>query len=154
MGQRAETCAALASEVNALAATRRELVRHLAAGTVTLGCLAPLAALSRTEGRRVGEIAQRIRVDISVASRQITALEAAGLAERAADPRDRRSHVVRLTESGDRELRRLRAEVGAFTETTLTDWSLDEIEQLLTGIRRLRRTWEHALAAPATTDPA
>ncbi|MEV1287540.1 MarR family winged helix-turn-helix transcriptional regulator [Micromonospora sp. NPDC049679] len=152
MGSREAACAALASEVNALGSARRDLVRHVAAGTVSIGCLAPLAALSGTEGLRISEIAQRTRVDISVASRQITAMEAAGMAQRCADPHDRRSHVVRLTDKGQRELDRLRSEAGAFVESTLADWSLNEIDQLIEGVRRLRRTWEEALTAPGSTN--
>lgn len=59
-----------------------------------------LAELLERGPMRVGALAQALGTDPSTVSRQVTALVAAGLAERRADPDDGRSHLLATTESG------------------------------------------------------
>ena len=71
-------------------------------------------------------------------SRQVSALVATGLVERTVDPRDGRSHPVRITPAGRTALERSRAAVLARWEQALSRWSDDDLDHLAAGLRRLR----------------
>lgn len=73
------------------------------AGYVTLVCL------ERNGTVRLTELATLLQLDSSTVSRQVRALEDAGLVERAEDPGDRRANVIALTDIGHTELNRQRA---------------------------------------------
>ena len=75
---------------------RRLLARH----GLTPTQLATLNALDPFEGHRLIDIAGRLLVDKSTVTRLIDRLEQQGLAQRVADPTDRRAQRVRLTASG------------------------------------------------------
>ena len=84
-----------------LGIVQREIARHALAGLGTQGFTA--LAIARRDGPvRVSDIAERLRIDLSVASRQVAALVAAGYAEREPDPDDRRAFRVTATELGAR----------------------------------------------------
>src|ERR687889_613753 len=68
--------------------------------TYTYNVLASLALVDRLGAARVSALADAARVDVSVVSRQVQALEHDGLVVRAADPHDRRAPLVRPTEEG------------------------------------------------------
>src|SRR4051794_27848578 len=78
---------------------RRAGLDHVPGGTPALG------AIKRIGPARVSDVAVELQVDLSVASRQVQALEAAGYVDRAPDPTDRRSSVVGLSEAGEEKLR-------------------------------------------------
>ena len=52
---------------------------------------------------RLSDLANRMEIDASTASRHVRALEQAGLVRRSADPDDGRAFRVELTEDGERE---------------------------------------------------
>ena len=97
-----------------------------------------LALVQRGEADRVSAIADRLRVDASVASRQARALELQGLLRREADASDGRAHCLRVTDAGQATLddaqRRI---VDAFSEI-LSGWEPDEIAALSRALGRLR----------------
>lgn len=82
---------------------------------------------------RMGELASRMGIVPRSATSLVDALQRAGLVERAIDPDNRRSILVRLTEQGQdlqREMSAARAEAG---ERLFTGLDADE-RQLLAGL--------------------
>ena len=82
-------------------ASRRLLASlHPGAPTLTPTKLRALDVIGEDEGVRVGELADRIGIDETTATRLVDRLEAAGVAERRSAPSDRRVTLVGLTPSG------------------------------------------------------
>lgn len=83
---------------------------------------------------RPSELAKRKMVDVSVISRQIAQLVAAGLVERRPAPEDGRAALVSLSEEGRVELKRWRENRLEFIRTALSDWTEDEVTALTTRL--------------------
>ena len=86
---------------------------------------------------RVGELADHLCLDVSTVSRQVQALEEAGLARREPHPTDRRGWVVVIDEGGLSALeahRRARRQI--FAEL-LGDASVDELKTVASVLHRL-----------------
>lgn len=75
----------------------------------------------------VGDIAQAMRVDLSVASRQVSDLVDAGLVERTVAEGDRRARNLRLTAEGHAYAARLRASLRRWTDEAFTGWTPAEL---------------------------
>lgn len=132
---------ALVAAVEDLTRTHREtgaLVAR-AAGSSRAG-LAVVRTLELAGPMQIGDIAHALRVDISVASRQVSALVAAGLAARTVDDDDRRARAVVLTEEGRAVADRARVAAGALTAQVLADWSGPDVATTAAQIRRLADT--------------
>jgi DNA-binding MarR family transcriptional regulator len=97
-----------------------------------------LALLHRLGPRRVSVIAERLHVDLSVASRQVTALVRAGYAARTADPDDRRAQRIAITPAGERVVRESHERMVAACAAALPGWSDDELRGLAAQLDRLR----------------
>ena len=111
---------------------RRAGLDHVPGGTPALG------AIKRIGPARVSDVAVELQVDLSVASRQVQALEVAGYVDRAPDPTDRRSSVVGLSEAGEEKLRLVHERVIETLNEALATWSPEEIQTLVDGLVRLR----------------
>ena len=92
---------------------------------------------------RLSQIATDMGVDLSVISRRVAALEAAGLVVRAVDPADRRASRVAATDAGLDLFHRNRAELREKLRALLTDWTEDERVEFA----RLMRRFNEALTA-------
>src|SRR6185436_5359605 len=120
-----------------LGMVQRELARHALAELGTQGFVA-LGVIHLHGPVRVSDVAQSLNVALSVASRQVTALERAGYVERDTDPEDGRAHRVSVTDAGRKVLEEShRRMVHAFTRA-LEGWSAAEIAALSEGLERLR----------------
>jgi DNA-binding MarR family transcriptional regulator len=86
----------------------------------------------------VSEVARRLEVDLSNASRQLRALEDQGLVPRRVDPDDRRVARVAVTAAGRRVLDRARAVALNDYAVALDDWSARDRAQLATLLDRFR----------------
>ena len=86
----------------------------------------------------VSEVARRLEVDLSNASRQLRALEDQGLVARTADPVDRRVARVAVTAAGRRVLDRARAIALNDYAVALDDWSPRDRRQLAQLLDRFR----------------
>ena len=86
----------------------------------------------------VSEVARRLEVDLSNASRQLRVLEDQGLVTRTADPDDRRVARVAVTAAGRRVLDRARAIALNDYAVALDDWSARDRAQLATLLDRFR----------------
>jgi DNA-binding MarR family transcriptional regulator len=120
-----------------LGMVQRELARHALAEVGTQGFVA-LGVIHIDGPVRVSDVAQRLNVALSVASRQVTALERAGYVERDTDPEDGRAHRVSATDAGRAVLEEShRRMVHAFGRA-LEGWSAKEITALSESLERLR----------------
>ena len=95
---------ALVRQLYGLGMVQRDISRHAMSELGTQGFHA-LAVLQVHGPLRVSDVAHRLGVDLSVASRQIASLAAEGYVERREDVRDRRAQLVAVTRSGRRALR-------------------------------------------------
>ena len=86
----------------------------------------------------VSEVARRLEVDLSNASRQLRALEDQGLVTRTVDPSDRRVARVAVTAAGRRVLDRARAVALNDYAVALDDWSARDRAQLAGLLDRFR----------------
>ena len=138
-------------EIYALGRVNRELQRR-AVPEHPPACLQALGVIARGEAVRVSDIAEQLRIDLSVASRQVAALEAAGYVRREPDPEDRRAQRVSTTDAGQRVLGEChRRMVGAFARA-LENWTADDVAALSDQLERLREDVERDTTA-ATTAP-
>ena len=80
-------------------------------------------------------LAARLEVDLSVVSRQVRALEDAGLVQRRPDPADARAALVSVTQAGGNafeSVRRQRAQALADVVADWPDGEVDEFVRMLT----------------------
>ncbi len=86
-----------------------------------------LAWLHDTGPLRSSELAAHFHLDASTISRQVAALEQAGLVTREPDPDDRRALRLRLTEHGRGVLKKTRAERRGVVRELLRSWSPEDL---------------------------
>ncbi|MFC7490311.1 MULTISPECIES: MarR family winged helix-turn-helix transcriptional regulator [unclassified Knoellia] len=95
----------------------------------------PLMFNLRDEPRRVSEIAERVHLDISTVSRQVSALVTQGLVAKVADPSDGRAQMLTLTDDGRQLLTDIRDRRNTWLAEVVHDWSdadLATFDSLLT----------------------
>lgn len=85
----------------------------------------------------LGELARACAMDPAAAVRQVQALEAEGLVERAASPGDARLKLALLTASGRAALERLVDLRVAYLDRALEGWTVAERAQLADSVERL-----------------
>jgi DNA-binding MarR family transcriptional regulator len=85
----------------------------------------------------VGDVAEALRVDISVASRQVSDLVTEGLVERTVVDGDRRARHLRLTAAGRAYADDLRTVMQAKADITFACWSVDELRAAATTLDHL-----------------
>jgi DNA-binding MarR family transcriptional regulator len=76
-------------------------------------------------------------------------LQDAGLIEREADPGDRRTHRVRLTDHGRRTVDRLQAEASALDDSMVADLSEDDRDRLRELVMRVSARLEQEGTTPS-----
>lgn len=86
-----------------------------------------LGHLEESGGRRATDLAVHYALDKSTVSRQVTALERAGLVERRADPDDNRGQLLHLTPAGTAALARVTERRREAFRARLADWSADDL---------------------------
>jgi DNA-binding MarR family transcriptional regulator len=138
----------LVRAVYGLTALKRDMAR-LAGFDHPVGLL-PLAVVHRLAPARVKDVADALHVDLSVASRQVAALEAAGYIRRTPDADDRRAQRVSLTDAGDAALARAHERIVGVFASALQGWTGDEVAALTDALTRLRSDYERAASAPLT----
>jgi len=96
-----------------------------------------LCRLADEGPQRLGLLATAFGLDPSTITRQVQALEKAGLVVRHADPDDRRASILDLTEEGKVTLAHTRAYRRERLEEVLADWpdhDREELARLLTKV--------------------
>ncbi|MCF4136674.1 MarR family winged helix-turn-helix transcriptional regulator [Streptomyces sp. Tue 6430] len=88
-----------------------------------------LGHLEDSGGRRATDLAAHYALDKSTVSRQVSALERAGLIERLRDPADHRVHVLHLTDAGRAILAQVTESRRAAFRERLAGWPQDDLER-------------------------
>jgi len=146
-----DTLENLVREVYELAAVRRDMWRR--AGFEQAQTIAALNAVRRLGPVRVSAVADDLSVDISVASRQLSALEERGLVQRTTDPGDGRSRLLAVTDAGLESLGQAHQRMVGVFASTVADWDDDDIAGLAAGLHRLREDYARAVAEARVAQP-
>ena len=127
-------------------ATRRstELKPHRALDRAAYVILRHLQAAGP---QNVTALADRLNLDGSTVTRQVTALERDGLAERRADPNDGRGTVIEATELGLKQVDAVAKARRALYDRLLQDWSADDRRQLADVLRHFNESAEAYMRA-------
>ncbi|RMI12828.1 MarR family winged helix-turn-helix transcriptional regulator [Cellulomonas triticagri] len=102
--------------------------------------LSTLWLLDKRGEMGIGDLAQHLHVDISVASRQVTQLVEAGHAERTtpdAPGTDRRVRTVRLTEQGRRFTASTKVALDERAATVFGAWTPDDLLDAASAIEKV-----------------
>ena len=106
-----------------------------------------LQALGEQEGELQRQLAERLCIEGPTMTRHLDRLEADGLIERRPDPADRRGTRVHPTDLGRQRLQDMRAVMERSERDVLaglTDDEVDQLENLLKGVRE--NIWRAAVA--------
>lgn len=133
----------LVLELYGLTAIKRDTQRRAFSASAMQG-LSALAAVQRLGRARVGEVAEALHVDLSVASRQLTALATAGHVRRERDPQDLRSLFVEITDAGLEALREAHEKMLDAFADAVARWNDEDVGQLAQLLARLREDYAAA----------
>ncbi|WP_375425810.1 MarR family winged helix-turn-helix transcriptional regulator [uncultured Friedmanniella sp.] len=107
--------------------------------TLSLAAGRLLARLNDKGPTRISELALAERCSQPTITNHVKRLEAAGLVDRTADPRDARAWMIALTPRGHEELRMLRHSLGTGLEPYLSQLSRRDLKALRDGVEVMRR---------------
>jgi DNA-binding MarR family transcriptional regulator len=138
----------LARQLSAVGAVKREMGRILPSDCPT-GSAAVLTLLGRHGDMRMSRLAELLAVDMSVTSRHVAHVAARGWIERFPDPADKRSRILRLTPAGLDQLDELSRRTSHLLADRLSDWTDDEVGQLIRLMTRLRSSFGDCRSVPA-----
>lgn len=144
---RRHTVAVLSDVIRDIGRLKRDLVKELTCD-VPFAALSALAVLEQQGATRVGELADHLGIDVSVASRHASTLEERGLAERRPSDIDRRAHAIVITTEGAAMIRSARDDVRRRIDDALRDWDTADLHDLSHRLNRLREA-----LSPTPTDP-
>ncbi|MBD8078853.1 MarR family transcriptional regulator [Cellulosimicrobium arenosum] len=147
------------SALDDLARVQRESAARIARDLdLPRAALGMLRMLDRCGSVQVSDIAAMLRVDLSVASRQVSHLVDDGLARRTVDDDDRRARTVELTEAGRHVMRRSDEIVHRISSELFASWTDDEIDEATQQVTRVTAAVADGLTTPTTplapADPA
>jgi DNA-binding MarR family transcriptional regulator len=108
-----------------------------------------LSDLAKNGEARPSELAKRRFVDLSVVSRQITQLAAAGLVDRRPAPEDGRASLVSVSEKGRAELAHWRTNYLEFMEQALGGWDDERVTDLTGRLAEMNADLRRALGSTA-----
>ncbi|MBD0739038.1 MarR family winged helix-turn-helix transcriptional regulator [Streptomyces sp. CBMA29] len=143
-----EQCVELAHQLRATFVVSREIARGMPAET-PLTAVMVLGALDRHGELRMSRLAELLDVDMSVTSRHVAFGVERGWIDRAPDPLDRRSRLLRLTEHGTRTLRSSSDRAAAVVADHLADWPDADVARLSELLARLRDSFGDCRTATA-----
>ena len=138
----------LVRQFSAFGAVKRDLGRILPS-ECPAGSAAVLTLLGRHGAMRMSRLAELLAVDMSVTSRHVAHVAARGWIERSPDPADRRSRILRLSPPGQEQLDELSRRTSHLLADRLSDWTDDEVGQLIRLMTRLRASFGDCRSAPA-----
>ncbi|NEB73837.1 MarR family transcriptional regulator [Streptomyces sp. SID14478] len=127
----------LARQLSAFGAVKRDMARILP-HDCPAGSAAVLTLLERYGDMRMSKLAELLAVDMSVASRHVAHAADRGWIERLPDPADKRSRILTLTAEGHERMEDLAVRTTQLLAVRLSDWSDDEVGQLIALMSRLR----------------
>ena len=111
---------------------------------VTGGQVALMVQIQKRKGIGARELAELERISPAAMSGYIDRLEKAGLVTRVPDARDRRRHVLTLTDEAERVLRSVRSRRTAWLAERLQRLSPEELAAIDAAVEPLMRLLEDA----------
>jgi DNA-binding MarR family transcriptional regulator len=135
-----ETTERLTAGMARLARTAKHLGHRVAAdlyGDLPSFGWALLMPLEQNGEQRCSALAGLAGVDVSVASRQVSALERAGYVHRRPDPVDGRASLIGLSPAGAAALAHTRDIRTEWAAEALSDWTEDEARQFTALLEKL-----------------
>lgn len=149
----------LLRSVEGLWRTLREAGPALVRDTECSRSTATLVRILATRARlgrptQVSDVAHALRVDMSVASRQVSQLVDDGLVERTVDAEDRRARTLRLTPLGVRRAEAVEALLLERTLELFAAWTPDEVADATALLQRLTTTFDRASHPDPDREPA
>nr|WP_202538578.1 MarR family transcriptional regulator [Streptomyces sp. SID8379] len=127
----------MARQLSAIGAVKRDMARILP-HDCPAGSAAVLTLLARYGEMRMSRLAELLAVDMSVTSRHVAHVADRGWIERRPDPADKRSRILHLTDEGHRQMTELGTRTTQLLADRLSDWTDDEVGQLIALMTRLR----------------
>jgi DNA-binding MarR family transcriptional regulator len=121
---------------------RQEAYQAEAGSDLSPTLTAALSTIERHGPLSPSELAERESVRRPTATRIVASLEERGLAERTADPDDRRASLISATPEGRALLKRLRGRKNAYIAKRLRGMDADEVETLERAAGILERMLE------------
>jgi DNA-binding MarR family transcriptional regulator len=128
---------------------QRERVLDAAATKLSGAGLTALRLINRHGPIAGTEVARRLGVDQSTASRQIRPLEDGGLIARTTDEADRRVAWLAITDEGRSVLERIHGQRRADAELVLRDWSVKDVSELARLLTRFQQSMTDTSATRA-----
>ena len=114
-----------------------------------------LFTLSHAGPMRLSDLAAAVHVDASTVSRQAAQLVTEQLLARQPDPEDGRASVVALSDAGIRFVEEMIQRRRAFIDSTVADWSAEDLRTFTSLLHRFvddtERTYADAWAAAAAS---
>ena len=98
-----------------------------------------LARLHDDGPTRISDLALAEKCSQPTITNHVKRLEAAHLVDRAADPRDARAWMIKLTKTGYQQLSSMRASIGTSLEPYLATMSKRDIKALRDGVEAMQR---------------
>jgi DNA-binding MarR family transcriptional regulator len=148
-----DTSERLTAGVGRLVRTGRQLGHRAAAdlyGDLPSSGWALLASLDQCGEQRCSALAATLCVDVSVASRQVSALERSGYVLRRPDPLDGRASLIGLSAEGVAALARVRELRSQWAFGALEHWSEDEARHFSAQLERLADDLERTGRRPSS----
>ncbi|MFG1608440.1 MarR family winged helix-turn-helix transcriptional regulator [Actinoplanes sp. NPDC049265] len=96
----------------------------------------------------VSALADRLNLDGSTVTRQVTALENDALVERRRDPNDGRGTVIAATDRGLEQMEAVRVARRGVYDRVLRNWDADDRAALATALSRFNESLEQYMRAP------
>jgi len=132
-----EQFAELASRLRNTLAVVREMARALPPDCQPAS-VGVLSVVNRHGDMRISALAELLDIDMSVTSRHVAHLADRGWIERAPDPLDGRSRLLRLTPQGELALRTAQDHVAGALADRLSDWPDEDVERFTGLLAQLR----------------
>ena len=137
-----EQATELLESLVSLSRTTRHLAHRDGEQSVSATPMALLHVVQDTDPR-LGDLAERLRVKPSVASRAVAALETEGYVKRTPDPDDARACRIHLTHAGRSYLQRRQDRAIELVARSFADWSPEDAERSVDLLKRLDDTVAH-----------
>ena len=106
---------------------------------ISLAAARLLARLHDNGPTRISDLATAERCSQPTITNHVKRLEAAHLVDRAADPRDARAWMIKLTKKGNQQLSLMRDSIGTTLEPYLATMSKRDLKALRDGVEAMRR---------------
>jgi len=127
---------ALVETLEELSRAQREAAMRVARDLdLPRASLGTLHLLTRCGRLQISDVATKLRVDVSVASRQVSALVDAGLVARTVDDDDRRARYLALTDAGREFAEASFVRIDDLVSESFSDWSEQDLADAVTRIR-------------------